>query len=343
MLLKDFLNGASLDDLAAATEKPKLVVPDLIMNQVVTPLPACPKAPDIVKALKKDSGAHRVPWYLGPDLEVKPEMLEKFEKQGGWIIEPKWDGMWAMLTVGNPANGLPHSLKSRDAKTGLVGGAYTGDLLMLPLPLVEGTVLVGELEAATEWSSKQFLKQGFRRLHLFDFPKGGTDHRPLVWKDRRTLLEQVHAAFDAHCASRLPLVTYFTDKFRARYDEWLAQGLEGCVLKRADSKYATPRTDGKTDLWHRCKKRLTEDYVLCGIGKTKGGALAGLWGLFKNGKLTQVFQKGCPENLLQEKYVGKVVCEFMGWERFDSGALRHAQFVRARPDKTPEMCIHKEG
>jgi ATP-dependent DNA ligase len=341
MLLKDFLNGASLDDLKTVSQS-KLDVPDLLLKQEVAPLPACPKAPDIAKALKKDTGLHRVPWYLGPDLEVKPETLEKFEKQGGWIIEPKHDGMWAMLTVGNPAKGLPHSLKSRDAKTGLVGGANTGDLLMMPLPLVEGTVLVGELEAATEASTKLYLKHGFRRLNLFDFPQGAQDHRSLVWKDRRTLLENIHGEFDALCASRFPLVPYFTDKFRQRYDEWLEQGFEGCVLKRADSKYFTPRVDGKTDLWHRCKKRLTEDYVLCGIGKTPGGAPAGLWGLFKNGKLTQVFQKNCPDNLLQEKYVGKVVCEFMGWERFASGALRHAQFVRVRPDKTPEMCVWKE-
>lgn len=341
MMLKDFLNGASIDDLKEVTKKP-LVVPDLLLKQVTTPLPACPKAPDIAKALKKDTGLHRVEWYLGPDLEIEPEALEKFEKQGGWIIEPKHDGMWAMLTVGNPAKGQPHSLKSRDAKTGLVGGANTGDLLMMPLPLVEGTVLVGELEAASEASTKLFLKHGFRRLNLFDFPKGGTDHRQMVWSDRRVLLEKVHAEFDSLCASRFPLVPYFTDKFRERYEQWLDEGMEGCVLKRANSKYWTPRVDGKTDLWHRCKKVLTEDYVLMDIGKTPSGVPTGVWGLFKHGKMTRIFQKGCPDDLLQEKYVGKVVCEFMGWYRHDSGALRHAQFVRVRPDKTPEMCVWKE-
>jgi ATP-dependent DNA ligase len=181
-----------------------------------------------------------------------------------------------------------------------------------------------------------------RRLHLFDFPMGGYDHRALPWIQRRALLEGAHHALSEHAKTRFPLVESFTDKFRERYETWVEAGGEGCVLKRKDSTYETARADGKSDLWHRCKKTCTEDYVLYGIGKTAGGQPAGLWGLHKEGKLRKVMQKGCPNALLVSSNIGKLVCEFMGWERFDSGALRHAQFVRVRIDKSPAMCVHEE-
>jgi len=339
MMLDDFLKacgGATLGDLKKISAEP--------IPPIVTPLHLLTSGPDAgpVPALPAHAGGVRVQWYLGPDLEISVEALAKFEKQGGWVIEPKFDGMWAMLTVGDPANGKPHTLKSRDAKTGFVGGGNSGDLMTTPLPLPVGSILVGELEAASEWATKQFHTKGFRQLHLFDFPLGLTNYCELSCVDRRALLEQVTGTFDEFTASRFPLVPRFTDKFQARYEEWIANGLEGCVLKRATSRYSTVRSDGKTDLWHRCKKRVTEDYVLCGLGKTPGGSLTGLWGLFKKGKLTQVLKANAPKDILQEANVGKVVCEFMGWARFDSGALRHGQFVRIREDKTPEMCVFKE-
>ena len=81
-------------------------------------------------------------------------------------------------------------------------------------------------------------------------------------------------------------------------------------------------------------------YAACSM--IAGGVPAGLWGLHKGGKLRKVMQKGCPEHLLVPANIGKLVCEFMGWERFESGALRHAQFVRVRQDKSPAMCVHEE-
>jgi ATP-dependent DNA ligase len=346
MMLDDFLKecgNVSYKELEKHAEKygepiaPKPPAPLYLLTS--GPHPTTPVPHDLLTANK---GGVRVEWYLGPDLEIKVDDLDKFEKQGKWIIEPKHDGMWVMLAVGDPAKGKLHTLKSRDAKTGTVGGANAGDLVEVPLPLPEGSILVGELEAATETSTKLFAKYGHRRVHLFDFPKGpGGDHRKLAWTGRREMLKLAYAAFDDHAKSRFPIVQAYEDKFRERYEAWLEAGLEGCVLKRKDSVYWTPRSDGKTDLWHRCKKRVTEDYVLCGIGKTKGGQPAGLWGLYKGGKLTEVFQKQCPEKFLIPANVGKLVAEFMGWQRMDSGALRHAQFVRVRTDKTPAMCIHK--
>lgn len=338
MMLDDFLKecgGVSYKTLEKYAAEP--------LPALHTPLHLLTSGPSVPTLAPVAGPGVRVEWYLGPDLELMPEALEKFEATGQWVLEPKHDGMWAMLTVGNPKAGRPHTLKSRDASTGLVGGGNAGDLVELPLLLPEGTIVVGELEAATEASTKLFAQHGFRRLHLFDYPKGGSDHRKLPWTKRRSLLEGLAKDFSAEAAKRLPVVPYFTDKFRERYEAFIAEGLEGVVLKRKDSLYTTPRADGKTDLWHRCKARVTEDYVLCGIGHTKGGQLSGLWGLYKGGQLKKVMQARCSEKLLVHENVGKLVAEFMGWARFESGALRHAQFVRVRTDKTPLMCVSKEA
>jgi hypothetical protein len=338
MMLDDFLQecgGVSYKALEKYADDP--LPPLTVPLSLLSSKGSSPSGPKVAA----NAGGVRVEWYLGPDMSIKPEQLDKFEATGQYVIEPKWDGMWAMLTVGDPANGKPHLLKSRDAATGYVGGGNAGDLVITELPFAPGTILVGELEAATEASTKFFQSLHHRRLHLFDFPMGGYDHRTLPWTQRRALLEGAHHALSEHAKTRFPLVEAFTDKFRERYEAWIEAGGEGCVLKRKDSLYGTTRSDGKSDLWHRCKKTVTEDYVLCGIGKTAGGVPAGLWGLMINGKLKKVMQKGCPEHLLVPANIGKLVAEFMGWERFDSGALRHAQFVRVRDDKTPAMCVHE--
>lgn len=346
MMLDDFLQecgGVSYktlektaENFGGSTELPPLTVPQELLTS------KCPTPPMKLEPVASKGGV-RVDWYLGPDLEVLEASLPKYEAQGGWVVEPKHDGMWVMLTVGDPANGVPHQLKSRDAKSGLVGGANAGTLPLEPLPLPPGCIVVGELEAATETSTKVFSKLGYRRLHLFDFPRGpGGDHRHLPWKARRELLEIAHASFD-HATHSFPLVPYRTSGFAAAFKEWVAAGAEGLVLKRTDSLYKTPRADGKSDQWHRCKVRVTEDYVLTGLTKTPGGQPTGEWGLFKKGKLERCVQARCPEKLLTKENVGVLVCEFMGWQKMDSGALRHAQWVRVREDKTPAMCVHWAG
>jgi hypothetical protein len=332
MMLDDFLQecgGVAYKTLEkyAEGELPPLTVP----QHLLTSGTAASTAGAVFAPAK---GGAYVEWYCGPNLHLKPEQLDAFEKQGGWVIEPKHDGMWAMLVVGDPKHGKPHVIKSRDAKTGTVGGANAGDLVLCELPLTPGAVIVGELEAATETSTKFFEALGHRRLHVFDFPKGGGDHRAMPWTHRRALLEGVWSAFDAHAKSRFPIVESYSDKFRQRYDEWVENGLEGVVLKRKTSGYV----QGKSNEWHRCKRTLTEDYVLVGVGFTDGGQLTGHWGGYRNGKLVHVMTGRCPEKYLKDpKCIGSLVAEFMGWQKMKSGALRHGQFVRVRTDKTAAM------
>jgi hypothetical protein len=55
--------------------------------------------------------------------------------------------------------------------------------------------------------------------------------------------------------------------------------------------------------------------------------------------LLVVMRAAAPDpKLLRQDNIGKLVVEFLGWARFRSGALRHAQAIRVRTDKTARMC-----
>jgi len=137
-------------------------------------------------------------------------------------------------------------------------------------------------------------------------------------------------------------VPFVLDQFAKSYEAWIAAGYEGVVAKQIFSLYKAPTLDGKTREWMRCKKMYTQDYVLCGLtraDKGRSSQLTGEWGLHDaKGKLKKVLQAFAPTEYLVPANIGKLVVEFSGYAVFDSGALRHAQFVRVRADKEPEQC-----
>lgn len=282
----------------------------------------------------------RNPMYLGPGPNIEPEDLDEYEKTGDYIYQPKRDGMWAEYRIGPP-----NVLQSRAADKPSVSGSNAGDLLYLKVPLPSGSKLAGELEATSQWSTKRFIKSGIRHLFLFDaIFIGDEDLRKLTTEIRYNRLVEVVGSFtDPVVKERLILVPSFRDKFRERFEQEMAEGGEGCVLKRVDSVYYTYASDGKTDNWVRCKGTATEDFVLMKLSKTPKGTTAGRWGKFSDGELVDIFQAGpgqrVPAELLVPENIGKLVCEFEGKGRMDSGALRHAQWCRVREDKTADMCV----
>ena len=292
---------------------------------------------------------NRTSTYLGPGLDIEHEGLTLFERLGRRIIEPKVDGMWAELIVGNLNRGRPHQLTSRDGNTDPISGSNLGDVHLQPIPLPEGSVLIGELEAKTEWATEQKELRGFRRLHLFDILKVA-GLKPLIYGDkrlfqRRIRLNQLLESMNCHKdESRFVKVDFKEVDFEHYYHKWIKEGYEGAVIKPIDSLYTTHRSDGKTKEWIRCKRWITMDYVLWVIEMSPGGKYidpepTGAWSLYKNGKLERVMKAAPPDqSLLRHENIGKLVVEFRGWARFRSGALRHAQAVRVRTDKSPRMC-----
>lgn len=277
--------------------------------------------------------------YLGPGLDIEPSALDKYEATGRYTAGVKIDGMWADNVVGNPNEGRPNVLSSRDASTGPVLDDRKGDLDRIQLPWPGDTIIVGELEAATEWATEEVARRGYRRMHVFDVVAvGGKCVKGLTWEQRRELLTMMYRSKADVIMDRFPVIEPHTSGFRALYDQAVADGHEGVVLWDRTAPYAASRGDGKADTVIRCKRHFTKDYVLFALARTPSGVLTGEWGLYKNGKLSRTMQAACPPEFLRQENVGRLVVEFKGAKLFKSGAFRHASYVRVRTDKPAEQC-----
>lgn len=279
--------------------------------------------------------------YCGPKIDIQSEDLSKYEDKG-WVLEPKIDGMWVEFTVQSNKNKPQHSFLSRKNITPET--IYTKELSQIVLPLPEGTVLCGELEAGTDRATQAYKAKGYYSLYLFDIIKLGSMYvTNLNFKERRQTLETVFKEIEfctMHLPGRFNLVPCMPNLFQSRHEHIINTGGEGSILKRLDAKYQS----GKTEDIIRCKAHLTDDFVLMGIESTAGGDLTGTWGQYFNGKL-QYVMRAQPKDmkLLNPNNFGKLVAEFKGWGRQSSGTLRSAQFIRARDDKDPEDCVLKKA
>jgi bifunctional non-homologous end joining protein LigD len=157
----------------------------------------------------------------------------------------------------------------------------------------------------------------------------------------------------------------------------MALGLEGIIAKRAD----TPYRGGRSDVWLKIKAEPTGDFVIVGFTEPKGhrshiGALqladmvggelvyAGRVGTGFNDALLDEFHTlfvpivrsdppcgppiGAGATVIPETktttWVDPLyVCEVRFREWTPDGVLRHAAFLRMRPDKAPRDCDRQRG
>jgi ATP-dependent DNA ligase len=143
-------------------------------------------------------------------------------------------------------------------------------------------------------------------------------------------------------------------KIPAVFKQYIKQGYEGIVIKDIDKDFSSEE-------WWKQKKVLTDEFIIMGyeFGNADwhwiknyqipkrgivGNIICGLW---KDNKLVKVMRVGqMPFKVRLElthnpkKYLGKVV-EIKGFERFQSGALRHASFLRFRNDLSVKQLKKK--
>lgn len=278
----------------------------------------------------------RLKTYLGPKTQIQPAALAKYEATGLYIAEEKHDGHWAEVTTG--ADGRVLRITGRSGT--VFSGINVEGLIGLQTSLID-SVLIAELEAATEAANRRNATMGHRRLWVFDVVKLlGHDTTGLTLEQRRELLENI---FDGNSpvlkdSARIKLVRRVTKNFADLFDEVAKVDGEGLVLKKKGRPYKPHSSDGKTDEWIRCKRFRFVDYVVTSIGKSEGGSPNFQVGLFIKGKLMRVATiKNIPFGLDYESLVGKVI-ECKGAEVHDSGALRHGHYERTRNDKDLEEC-----
>lgn len=280
--------------------------------------------------------------YCGPLNSIERRQIPGIDMKGGYVAERKYDGMWCAWHVDH-AGSSDHRFESR---TGLdCDGSDIDGLQGIDMgPVGRGTVLIGELEAASELATKSYKQLGHRRFFVYDVAiYQGIDLRGRPYRERQAVLrKQIWYAIPRTHQRKVVLAEQVFDGFLPFYDRILSEGGEGIVLKPLDLAARPTRADGKTPEWLRVKPWRTVDYIVVGPARTEKGELSAKLGLWGNGKPRVVLQCSLPdleldesgEKLVQE---GQVV-ELYGRELFDSGAIRHAVFRRWRKDKTPEMC-----
>jgi ATP-dependent DNA ligase len=277
----------------------------------------------------------RIRTYVGPKVQVTPDEIDFYEKSGLWSAEEKWDGAWAEIRIND--QGKITSITSRVGKS--FGPDATAGLLGLQTHL-PNSLLVGELETASEAATDRYRAIGYRRVHIFDAPViAGMDITNKVYEDRRSVVEQIVPSTNEDVRKRMPIVQRVTKDFDDLWRHVRAKGGEGLVFKKRNSVYRSYSSDGKVEEWVRCKAYNFVDYVVLSVGKSASGCSDNLKvGLYIDGKLTECCTiKNTPRGLDLHGLVGKVI-ECKGAEIMKSGALRHGHFERVREDKLPQDC-----
>jgi|SRR5579872_156446 len=265
------------------------------------------------------------PNYLGIREQISPKVLSTYSPKE-WVAEEKRDGCW--VEVRTDSSGTITSLQGRSG-TFFNGDAIKG-LKGLKTPW-DNTILVGELETATEAATEVYKQVGFRRIWFFDVTQLlGQDVTFLTYEVRRQLLE---VAITQFASDRLLLTRKVDLGFEAFFNEIVSNGGEGIVLKRQTSLYQSTGSN-RTYHWVRCKPLRTVDYKVLGLGTAEKGTTVLRLGLSKaDGTIEEVgriIAPACVRN--PQTLIGKII-ECIGAEMHKSGILRHCRFNRVREDK----------
>jgi DNA ligase-1 len=206
-----------------------------------------------------------VPLMLANPLEEGD--LEALEPSA-YLAEWKWDGIRVQLV----SRGGQHRIYSRTGDD--VSGAFPDIVEAMP----RDVVLDGELLVMREDTIAPFndLQQRLNRKivtarMLADYPGwvrlydilslGGEDLRPLPLADRRERLEAWYTAEPHPRLDLSPIIPFAGwDELAALRDGARARGIEGVMLKRADTPYVAGRPKGPWFKWKR--GALTLDVVV---------------------------------------------------------------------------------
>jgi bifunctional non-homologous end joining protein LigD len=268
----------------------------------------------------------------------------------GWAYEVKWDGYRVLARV----EGGRTTLRSRTGRDAT--NDYPQLQLDLPDALVDGEVVV-LVDGRPSFSALQ-MRSGpvtflpFDLLHL-----GDRSLLDLPWEGRRALLQEL-------CPEAPPAF----DDGPALLETTRAQGLEGVVAKRRDSKYFPGR---RTESWVKTKHVRRQSAVVVGWQRGEGGragslgslllGVPGADGLRYVGKVGTGFNRATLA-MLQERLaplarrsapvvdpprqaaewvepVLVVEVEFTDWT--PDGRLRHPSYKGVRDDVRPEDVVRE--
>ena len=257
-----------------------------------------------------------------------------------WMMERKLDGWRFLFHVAGEG-----SVQSYGGRNGsLYDSAALDDLAIeIGARLPPGSIVDSEVVVVDGQHSAQVStvlanpRAGLLRAVVFDvLMVNGEDVRRLAWKDRRRLLDVV--SFDPYGPVRTSEVHPID---RAVYEQWLAEGAEGAVVKQVDHSYQSGK---RSSGWLKLKPQATADAVIVSIEKGKGSTnrhVAGAFGIQmldgdELGVLSSISVKDNAQALEAaehpDRFLGRII-EIKHHGLFPSGVPRHPQFLRFREDR----------
>ena len=312
---------------------------------LIDPMLADGKNPDFLDTLDSEESAR---WWMGEKFDGHRHMIY-IEEDGVHLIS---------RGVKDVTKNVPQ-LQEIDYKS-WIGTVIDVEAIAPTLRLDDTKSILGSRpETGIRWQ----LEHGILKLIAIDLPRClGVDLMSQLFIARRKKLvdtvnlikmpglgaERLITLGEANDGSKVESIS----SLRKRYDEIVASGGEGTVLKDRVSPYLP----GKRKGWIKIKRVETIDAIIMGYIPIGGkgvvservghantpGALK--YGQYKDGELVEVGKVGGltdEERLMFAKrgdeLLGSVI-EIEGQEIGKNGALRHPRFIRLRDDKQPKEC-----
>ena len=260
---KDSLSKSS-EEFSIVDEYPDSVS-EYIFSDSTTPIQNGSEAAESTQEILKEAPKADLPDLLKPQLATLAE--GKLGDETNWIVEIKFDGYRLLTKIDNEGvsfftrNGKDWTSKllfltAEITKLNWPPGWYDGEIVV---PNAKGIPDFGALQLAFETSkSNQII------LYLFDIVYfNGYDLRALPLVKRRAILINLLKKVDSDQVR-------LSETFEASPDSLLKSvcqlGLEGIILKRANSPYSCSRS---TD-WLKLKCKQRQEFVIIGYTPPNG-------------------------------------------------------------------------
>lgn len=244
--------------------------------------------------------------------------VARYIADDGWAMEQKADGIRCIVSTDSTGNATFLSHTGQPLKSSVAMQHFAA--LRKALSVLIDCVVDGEL-----------LEDG--RLWLFDVMQVlGTDTRLLPQADRRALLDTMQPAFGGTVVGVLRQAVTAADK-QAMWEQVLAAGAEGVVVKRRSARY----DQGKARTSDVLKIKVTRTIDVVVIGRDSDGHKNATLGLHRDGRLVEVGK--CSMIGKADAQVGEVIeVTFLYVVDMANPALYQARMMRRRPDKAPVEC-----
>lgn len=246
-------------------------LPDSVVDKPLRPVevraprvsarPAVREEPDLSRAVKA-----RIPQTLGAQLA---SLTSAAPVTGAWVVEHKWDGYRALVRiVGGQARIFTRN--GHDWTARLASLAEEIEAIGIDQAWLDGEMVVMNEHGVPDFNQLQNAFDAERTdsivLFLFDVPfLGDTDLRQVPLRSRRAVLQELLK----ECPSGR---VRFSEELPASPGALLAAacrlGLEGLMLKAADSPYVSRRTE----TWLKLKCQHRQEFVVVGFTERKGAS-----------------------------------------------------------------------